>query len=224
MNIETHKLFGKELQFKIRKSRKARRIRIQVSSDGELSLILPETKSRASALDFMRQKEGWILRQLERAKDVKKGYYLYGQKLCLSRITEPSRKMIVAGIEGGAFYIRAKDPGSVNERDLFIDLLRKEANYYIPRRALEISRHLGFEYSGLSIRNQKTRWGSCSGRRNLSFNLKLICFPKDVIDYVIVHELCHLKEMNHSARFWALVEKYIPDYKRRRGCLKAISF
>ncbi|MDR3628564.1 MAG: M48 family metallopeptidase, partial [Ignavibacteriaceae bacterium] len=72
----------------------------------------------------------------------------------------------------------------------------------------------------VTIRNQKTRWGSCSARGNLSFNFNLVRYRKEIIDYVIVHELCHLKEMNHSNKFWNLVEKICPDYKALRRELK----
>ncbi|PIP34607.1 hypothetical protein COX21_02005 [Candidatus Falkowbacteria bacterium CG23_combo_of_CG06-09_8_20_14_all_41_10] len=70
-----------------------------------------------------------------------------------------------------------------------------------------------FKLSKISIRNQRTRWGSCSGRGNLNFNYKIIFLPEKMIDYIIVHELCHLKELNHSDRFWKLVSQNVPHYR-----------
>jgi len=78
-----------------------------------------------------------------------------------------------------------------------------------------------FKIGKISIRNQQTRWGSCSGRGNLNFSYKLVFLPGYVADYIIVHELCHLKELNHSARFWALVAKTIPNYLVIRRELKS---
>lgn len=75
-------------------------------------------------------------------------------------------------------------------------------------------------YGRISIREQKTRWGSCSSRKNLNFNYKLAYMPQEIMDYVVVHELAHLQHMNHSQEFWQLVEQYIPDYKERRKWLK----
>ena len=79
---------------------------------------------------------------------------------------------------------------------------------------------MGVSYERVSIRAQKTRWGSCSGNGNLSFNWKLSLVPDEILDYVVVHELAHRKEMNHSPRFWAVVEKELPDYRERREKLK----
>ena len=97
---------------------------------------------------------------------------------------------------------------------------RQAAKEYIPKRVAYYAQLLDVTYATISIRDQKTRWGSCSSKGNLSFSWRLILAPPKVLDYVVVHELCHRKEMNHSPRFWALVESLVPYYKIHRQWLK----
>lgn len=90
----------------------------------------------------------------------------------------------------------------------------------LPRRAAWFAPLVGVTYGRITIRCQKTRWGSCSGQGNLNFNCLLMLAPDSVQDYVVVHELCHRREMNHSPAFWAEVERVLPDYRSRRQWLK----
>ena len=90
----------------------------------------------------------------------------------------------------------------------------------LAQRLPVLARQVGVTYNRVTVRAQRTRWGSCSSKGNLNFNCLLALLPPFVSDYVIVHELCHLKEMNHSSKFWAQVEKILPDYKLRRKWLK----
>lgn len=98
--------------------------------------------------------------------------------------------------------------------------LKAEAKDFIAQRVKHFAEVMGTAYKSVSIRCQKTRWGSCSAKKNLSFNCLLLLLPSELLDYVVVHELCHLKHMNHSQAFWSEVEKFLPDYKKRRALLK----
>lgn len=98
--------------------------------------------------------------------------------------------------------------------------LADQAAGVIPDRVHYFAEKIGVDYGRITIRNQKTRWGSCSGKGNLNFNCLLMLTPEAVRDYVIVHELCHRKQMNHSPGFWAEVSKIMPDYKEKRRWLK----
>ncbi len=98
--------------------------------------------------------------------------------------------------------------------------LMDQALQEIPPRVEYYAGLMGLQYGRITIRNQVSRWGSCSEKGNLNFNCLLMLCPADVRDYVIVHELCHLREMNHSPRFWAEVEAVVPDYRLRRRWLR----
>lgn len=104
--------------------------------------------------------------------------------------------------------------------NLQIRKLASKALVYIPQRVRHFSKLVGVDYGKITVRNQRTRWGSCSSRGNLNFNCLLMLTPPEVIDYVVVHELCHRKEMNHSKAFWGEVEKILPDYKTQVSWLK----
>lgn len=104
----------------------------------------------------------------------------------------------------------------INNKEKARKILANKVEFY--------SRKYNFNYARISVRDQKTRWGSCSLKGNLNFNYKLIFLPERLLDYVVVHEICHLKEMNHSKDFWNLVSLTFPNYKDLKKELKKIKF
>ena len=104
--------------------------------------------------------------------------------------------------------------------DAQLQALARQARQIIPERTAYFANLLGVRYGRITIRSQRTLWGSCSSKGNLNFNCLLMLTPPEVLDYVVVHELCHRKEMNHSSRFWAEVERVLPDYDLRRRWLR----
>lgn len=103
-----------------------------------------------------------------------------------------------------------------------IKALKARAKQYIPKRVEYWAEIIGVKYNSVSIRAQKTRWGSCSSKGNLNFNCLLMLIDTEAIDYVVIHELCHIKELNHSKRFWSLVETYMPNYKEVQKRIKSM--
>ncbi len=99
--------------------------------------------------------------------------------------------------------------------------LADQALRIIPERVKYYAPIVGVTYHNITIRNQKTKWGSCSSRKNLNFNCGLMLAPPEILDYVVVHELCHLKVMDHSPAFWQEVEQILPDYRKRKAWLKS---
>ena len=109
----------------------------------------------------------------------------------------------------------------INElSDTDIEELKRKAWEYIPSRVDYFANIMGVTPSNVSINRAKTRFGSCSSKKRLNFSCNVMRYPNDAIDYVIVHELAHIKELNHSKRFWAIVESVIPDYKEKQRILK----
>jgi hypothetical protein len=100
---------------------------------------------------------------------------------------------------------------------------KEEARVFLNHRLDEVNRNYSFRFFKVSIRNQKTRWGSCSRNGNLNFNYKILFLPLPLAEYIITHELCHLKEMNHSLRFWNLVAKTVPEHKKLRKQLRQLA-
>lgn len=109
-------------------------------------------------------------------------------------------------------------PEKLNEQELKI--LREKTRKLVTERVKHYAATIGVHYNQIAIRTQRTRWGSCSSKGNLNFNCLLGLTPPEVLEYVVVHELCHLIEMNHSKQFWDAVERIIPDYKVHRKWLK----
>lgn len=114
------------------------------------------------------------------------------------------------------FWHRQKEEGKFYEqnKEIIREQFRKKLEYF--------NQFYGFSWKKISIRRQRTCWGSCSRKGNLNFNYKIIKLPEELADYVIVHELCHLQELNHSQNFWKLVEKTIPEHKKARKKLRSL--
>jgi len=169
----------------IRKSRRARRVRLALYRDGRVVLTLPFFVSYRRGRTFLESKRDWIR---GKTKDL---------------VSRPENIL---------------HRGSVKEyRDS-----RKPARRLIEERLKYFQQLYAVTWKRVSIRNQKTRWGSCSRTGNLSFNYRLLLLPPHLRDYIIVHELCHLLELNHSPRFWTLLAKTFPDYKELRRELKLL--
>lgn len=114
-----------------------------------------------------------------------------------------------------------------NKRTVITEDMRREgvekALKIFPERVEYYARKMGISYGRITIREQKTRWGSCSSKGNLNFNWKLTLMPMEILDYVVVHELAHRREMNHSKDFWKIVEQVLPDYQERRKQLRELA-
>jgi hypothetical protein len=151
---------------------------------------------------------------------VSKPYYL-SFKLALSFLKEQEDWIELQLNKQKIFSPLLQKNKQIEERANYLKY-KEQARKKILIRLEEINKLYGFKYKRVSVRNQKTRWGSCSGQANLNFNYKLIHLPDEGLDYILAHELCHLKEFNHGPEFWCLVAKAVPNYRYWRKKLRNI--
>lgn len=220
MEIRNIIIDGDNYSYRIRRSSKAKHIKLQITLDDGLILILPQKAALKDADKILRTKEYWIKKHLSIIENKKAEFFYFGKKIDLEIQYDIFRKNMSIRHEGRRLIISVPQQYKGNGSEFYRAWLKLRAEDYIPRRVKFFTDKFGFEHNKITIRNQKTRWGSCTSGGNLSFNAKLMASNKRVIDYVIVHELCHLKEMNHSKKFWRLVEEIMPDYNILRKKLK----
>ncbi|MBT4153245.1 MAG: M48 family metallopeptidase, partial [Candidatus Magasanikbacteria bacterium] len=166
-------------EYTFRRSKRAKRLRIEIDARGGVLVVAPERMSQRIIDTFIKEKKSWIQKHVRGMQ----------QK-------EPTK----LSDHSPAQYQKYKE----RARALTHKKLKHWNEFY------------GFEYNQVRIKNMKTRWGSCSSEKNLNFHYKLLFLSEEQQDYLIVHELCHLRYMSHGPRFWGLVERTIPNYKRIR--------
>jgi predicted metal-dependent hydrolase len=205
------------IPYEIRRSPRARRVRVTVDGAGAVEVVLPARAAERRAAEAVRELRPWIERRrsaaLRAAAEVARpaGTVPYlGETLRLT--PEPGRTRVHR--RGGTLLVPDED-------DLAVERwYRRQARTEIAPRLDAACARAGTRYAGLAIRGQKTRWGSCSSSGAMSFNWRLLLAPAPVLDYVIEHEVCHLEVMDHSARFWRLLESRVPDWRRHAGWLR----
>jgi predicted metal-dependent hydrolase len=221
---------GQTTTYTVKRSLRAKRIRLEVRPQTGLTVIVPHYYKIRQLPRLLKSKERWIsnnlakyrhLQSVSAGKEFKSGDtvpYL-GRDLELVKWKNHSGAGSIT-LEVNTLVVSAKlFKNGILELALE-QWYRTEAAKLISERIDKLSSQMGISYKRIVIRGQKTRWGSCSRKRNLNFNWKLIMAPESVIDYVIIHELTHLKEMNHSKRFWELVVQYCPRWREHKKWLK----
>lgn len=211
-------------------SRRARRIRVNVRPDGAVVLTIPLRASRAAAYRFLEQSRDWISRQ--RAKrttqpsartlrwDGSDRIPLRGCEVVIEVIAASIRKP-AARFESDALRIYAAPVTRTDRlRRLLLGALRDEAARDAQRLLDEESARLGLPYAGLTLRDPRSRWGSCAPDGRIMLSLRLVMAPPEVFRYVVIHELCHLRWRGHGSRFWTLVARQMPEFETHRAWLR----
>lgn len=210
-------------------SKRAKHIRIKLSHKGELSLVLPTRTSEKLGHSFILSKSDWIEKNLKKLSFSEKD--VLPERLNLRLIDEvwmieysESNSEKIEIIENDDFKLTVM--GNVSDASGFHTQMnqwcKKKSRKLFNTMLEALAEEHGFHYNSLSIRAQKTRWGSCSSKKNINLNCKLLFMPIDVVKYVMIHELCHTLEMNHSSRFWDLVADCDQNYEQHRKTLKLL--
>lgn len=217
---------GKTLEYTLICSVNRRNVLLQALPEGKVRVYAPKNARLREMDNLVLSRWDWIM-------DAHTQYVLEGR----TQVFNPENGVLIEGKRTPVRIIRAVKPGCKLENGvLFVsipseDLQRaeEEIKKYLSKLALERIRGalevyaptVGREYGRVTIREQKTRWGSCSSKKNLNFNWKLILAPEEALHYVVIHELCHLIHFNHSEKFWKEVESRMPEYDIWRKWLKA---
>ncbi len=211
----------------IRSTNRRKTISLHVREGGEVVIRAPYRVSKREIEEFIREKEAWILNKLaeekERAKKLQKAFipgekFLYLGEWYPLQIEESDGDALPLKLSFGKFILNGDH--AQDARNLFVEWYKREAKEKIEGRVHYYSERFQLFPKGTRITGARSRWGSCSRDNRLSFSWRIIMAPLTIIDYVLAHELVHIREKNHSKKFWTALEAILPDYKQRRVWLR----
>lgn len=201
-----------------------RTISIEITDGAELIVRAPHFVDDSEIMGFVNQKQHWINKKIieAKAKSPTELQFTENEKIQYLGKEYPLRlhhsKKYAIYFENSSFYL---SEDCIDHAKEYLTMWYKNvAEKLFPARAEIYSKRMGIVFATIKISNAGKRWGSCSIKRNINLNWRLIMAPLEVIDYVIVHELAHVRQMNHSDKFWRIVRDEMPDYSRRRKWLK----
>lgn len=199
-----------------------------------IALMVPKQLADAAITAFVESEQGWLLQQIQEQQSqmpkqlvMKSGHelLLFGEKVMFKEDHHtPVKKMNLVYDETCITVFCKQSRALKNERHHIyrhlVDFYHQQLNPYLLAQVAEWEKRIGVQTQSVQIKNYRSRWGSCYSDGRIQFNWKLVMSPKAVIDYVVVHELCHLIHANHSSDFWGLVAKHCPDYETHKAWLK----
>jgi predicted metal-dependent hydrolase len=212
-DLKEIKIDNRYFNYVLKRSGRAKYLRLQINIDNQLEVILPRRASINDAKKFIKEKEYWISKHLKNSAVENKKYFFFGRQIRVTHSFDLFENHHSVRLLNNELRIISPANNSDDTSKVYDLWLKKIAKKYLIQRTNELTLRHGLSINKIILRGQKTRWGSCSTKGNVSFNYRLMKFRKEIIDYVIIHELCHTIEMNHSKKFWELVGKYCPDYK-----------
>lgn len=214
------------INYQVQRSARSHHLRIKIQANGSVVVSAPPRATDQLIARFVSENMDWITKNLAKVTARKQHLdpdqvMVFGQTY--QRVIHSLQDRVGTHpvfIQNGELHIQPVSPTKASLLRTLETFLKTTAQKYIIPRTKQLSQVMDIDYTTLTLRDQKTRWGSCSSQGGLNFNWRLVQYPTAVIDYVIIHELAHRREMNHSHRFWAIVAKYDPEYQSHRKWLQ----
>lgn len=222
-------------EYIIKKHSRAKSLKIKIDSNGSVVVVAPRFLPKFLIDQFVKKNQNWVIENTKSQTSKPKlnspeFVYIFGKKYQKKLDFSLTKKIGIHTWGENLIYNPISQPKIETKEDQkkwdkkfqekLEQFLKNTASHYIITRTHKIAEKMDLKFNKITLRKQKTRWGSCSSQKNLNFNWQLAHFETKIIDYVIIHELAHLVHMDHSRNFWNLVEKYDPEYKKHVGWLK----
>jgi len=218
--------------YKIRRSRRAKHISLSLTASKGLEIVLPMNASKEQGLLFLNDRRQWIEKHLPTLQNNQNEKMVLPNEISLAAIrqiwpvryhyVQCSKKVIQRAINGRLIFT-----GPMKKFDdclpAFNRWLRSVAQRYLPDYLLQVSEEIKLPFNRVSIRSQKTLWGSCNRQKDISLNDRLLFLPYELMRYVMIHELCHTVYFSHGKRFWQLVDRFDQNYKYNERSLRDVS-
>lgn len=212
------------MDYKIKRSARSFNLRISINAQAQVIVSAPKIMPEFLIRKYVEEQKAWIESNLAKVKKNQvpiqnDELYIFDKKYKV--VVNDQANQIGVMASGEKILVNNLTPKSSSKIQKQIEeFLKKTAHKYLATRTALLAKKMGVTYKNLSLRQQASRWGSCSSRGNLNFNWRLVHYKPEIIDYVIIHELAHLIELNHSKRFWEIVKKYDSQYLLHKGELR----
>ncbi|HEY1777798.1 MAG TPA: SprT family zinc-dependent metalloprotease [Solirubrobacteraceae bacterium] len=207
------------ISYRVRRVKRSRRVKVRVDPQHGVEVLLPTRAPLAAASAAVAELTPWIERELARLSQLRERHAPEGTLPYLDErlAVLPQGGRTRAHRRGDTLLVPAREGAAPRAIELWY---RRAARAEIAQRLDRASAHAGTPYTSLTIRNQRTRWASCASGGAMSFNWRLMLAPEQVLDYVVWHEVCHLRHADHSPAFWGLLERYCPDWRPAAAWLR----
>lgn len=212
------------MDYKIKRSARSFNLRISINAQAQVIVSAPKIMPEFLIHKYVEGQKAWIESNLAKVKKNQvliqnDELYIFDKKYQV--VVNDQANQIGVMASGEKILVNNLAPKSASKIQKQIEeFLKKTAHKYLATRTALLAKKMGVTYKNLSLRQQASRWGSCSSRGNLNFNWRLVHYKPEIIDYVIIHELAHLMELNHSKKFWEIVKKYDSQYLLHKGELR----